>query len=81
MDETNKLETLEREVTDLKKNQETLRSEVTAAIAKINDAIATKTNEINDLRASVEELKRSYSIEEAENEPAENEEGADESAD
>ncbi len=68
-----KLESLQQEVTTLKKNQQTMKSDFTAALSKLSNQLANKDSQINSLRASVEELKRNYAIEEAENSEEHNE--------
>ena len=85
MDETNKLEGLQREVAALKQNQEQMKSEMTTALSKMNDVLATKDQELNNLRAAVEELKKNYEVEETVNDapkpeetPASEEEAKDE---
>ena len=67
MDETNKIDTLEREVNALKQSMEQMKSETTTALSKMNDTLATKDQEINNLRVSIEELKKNYEVEETVN--------------
>lgn len=73
MDETSKVEALEREVNALKESMEQAKSDTTAALSKMSDMLAAKDQEINSLRASIEELKRDYEIEEESNEEASDE--------
>jgi archaellum component FlaC len=73
MDETNKVEALEREVNALKESMEQAKSDTTAALSKMSDMLAAKDQEINSMRASIEELKRNYEIEEESNEEANDE--------
>ena len=73
MDE-NKLESIEREIVELRKTYENLKSELASTASDLRNSLAKKDHEINELRVSIEQLKRNYSIEEAENENPEQEE-------
>lgn len=73
MDETSKVEALEREVNALKESMEQAKSDTAAALSKMSDMLAAKDQEINSLRAAIEELKRNYEIEEESNEEANDE--------
>ncbi len=70
----NKLESIEREIVELRKTYENLKSELASIASELRNSLAKKDHEINELRASIEQLKRNYSIEEAENENPEQEE-------
>lgn len=80
MEETNQVKHLQQELATLKNSHDELKSETAREISGLKDKLATKDEEIRNLRTAVDELKQNYAVEEAENDSPE-EEDNDESTD
>tara|TARA_Y100000310_G_C20661108_1_gene804862 strand:- start:345 stop:725 length:381 start_codon:yes stop_codon:yes gene_type:complete len=71
MEQIERIESLEKQLVEVKNAHQELKSEVTRSISELKDLVASKEHEIKNLQAKIEEIQKTFSEDDAVNEEVE----------